>query len=106
MSGSRIRATKKCMTCKKELPWTHFSIVWGPTQAASFLRRTCRDCEPSVPPALEARPIERELRRLQSHRLRLVERLAALDERIEERLQQLETAKRGGAPAPPSHDEP
>lgn len=102
-----IKATKKCLTCKRELLWTKFTPVWGGSLQASYLRRSCQDCLPpedKSPQPAEIGQMQKELRRLTASRLKLEEQLKNLCELIDERSLQLQTALNGGG-TPPNEDE-
>lgn len=100
----KIVTEKKCIKCGHTKSWTNYSPCWGKTEAASFIRRICKDCETSFPAPVEAHHLQRELDGLLKKRARWEGKIREINELIDERLQQVETATKGGENEPPLAD--
>lgn len=100
----KIVTEKKCIKCGLTKSWTNFSICWGTTEAASFIRRICKDCERQFPAPVEAHLLQRELDGLIKKRAGWEKKIGEINELIDERLQQIETAIKGGENEPSDAD--
>lgn len=100
----KVVREKTCIKCKSKRKWSDFSPCWGKTVESSFLRRVCKSCEVSTPTTVDARALEREMDRLLKRRVVYEEKIDELNALLEERLQQVDTAKNGGGNEPGDTD--
>jgi len=100
----KVVREKTCIKCKVKKNWIDFSPVWGKTLEGSFIRRSCKACEPETPLTIDARAMERELARLLKKRTEWEAKIEELNRLMRERLQQIETANTGGEDEPRDDD--
>ena len=87
----KLETERKCITCGVRKNIFHYAIVWGEDLESSYVRRTCRECDPqptSASIAKDARQIEKECEKLLKKKTKLLQQVEVIEQTINEKLKQ------------------